>query len=33
MESQGIVTHVLNGLDDIKHSHFSECSIVDIADE
>lgn len=33
MESQGIVTHVLNGLDDIKHSRFSECSIVDIADE
>ena len=33
MESQGIVTHVLGGLDDIKHSRFSECSILDIADE
>ena len=33
MESQGIVTHVLDGLDDIKHSRFSECSILDIADE
>lgn len=33
MESQWIVTHVLDGLDDIKHSRFSECSILDIADE
>ncbi len=33
MESQGIVTHVLDGLDDIKHGRFSECSILDIADE
>ena len=33
MESQGIVTHVLDGLDDIKHSRFSDNSILDIADE
>ena len=33
MESQGIVTHVLDGLDDIKHSRFSECSILEIADD
>ena len=33
MESQGIVTHVLDGLDDIKHSRFSNNSILDIADE
>ena len=33
MESQGIVTQVLDGLDDIKHGRFSECSILDIADE
>ncbi len=33
MESQGIVTHVLGGLDDIKHSRFSDSSILDIADE
>jgi len=33
MESQGIVTHVLDGLDDIKHSRFSDKSILDIADE
>ncbi len=24
MESQGIVTHVLDGLDDVKHSRFSD---------
>ncbi len=33
MESQGIVTHVLDGLDDVKHSRFSDNSILDIADE
>jgi antitoxin ParD1/3/4 len=33
MESQGIITHVMDGLDDIKHSRFSVCSILDIADE
>ncbi len=33
MESQGIVTHVLDGLDDIKHSRFSDNSMLDIADE
>ena len=33
MESQGIVTHILDGLDDIRHSHFSGCSILDFADE
>ncbi len=33
MESQGIVTHVLDGLDDIKHSRFSANSILEIADE
>ena len=33
MESQGVVTHVLDGLDDIKHSRFSDNSILDIADE
>ncbi len=33
MESQGIVTQVLDGLDDIKHGRFSDNSILDIADE
>jgi len=33
MESQGVVTHVLDGLDDIKHNRFSDKSILDIADE
>jgi len=33
MESQGIVNHVLDGLDDIKHSRFSDNLILDIADE
>lgn len=33
MESQGIVAHVLDGLDDIKKSRFSTRSILDIADE
>ncbi len=33
MESQETVTHVLNGLDDIKHGRFSEQSILDIATE
>ncbi len=33
MESQGIVTHVMSGLDDIEHSRFSDSSILDIADE
>ncbi len=33
MESQGVVTHVLDGLDDIKRSRFSDNSILDIADE
>ena len=28
MESQGVVTHVLDGLDDIKHSRFSDNSIL-----
>ena len=33
MESQGIVAHVLDGLDDIRKSRFSNKSILDIADE
>ncbi len=33
MESQGTVAHVLDGLDDIRHSRFSARSILDIADE
>lgn len=33
MESQGVVKHILNGLDDIKHGRFSDKSILDIADE
>ena len=33
MESQGVVTHVLDGLDDIKHGRLSKQSILDIADE
>jgi len=33
MESQGTVAHVLDGLDDIKKSRFSNKSILDIADE
>jgi len=33
MESQEVVRHILNGLDDIKHARFSDKSILDIADE
>ena len=33
MESQRIVTHVLDGLNDIKHGRFSDRSILDIGDE
>jgi len=33
MESQEVVKHILNGLDDIKHGRFSDKSILDIADE
>ena len=33
MESQEVVKHILNGLDDVKHGRFSDKSILDIADE
>jgi antitoxin ParD1/3/4 len=33
MASQGIVAHVLDGVEDIKKSRFSNKSILDIADE
>ena len=33
MESQEVVRHILNGLDDVKHGRFSDKSILDIADE
>ena len=33
MESQGLVTHTLDGLDDIKHDRLSNHSILDIANE
>ncbi len=33
MESQEVVEHILNGLDDVKHGRFSDKSILDIADE
>lgn len=33
MEAQGTVAHVIRGLEDIKRGHFSELSILDIADE
>jgi antitoxin ParD1/3/4 len=33
MESQGVVKHILNGLDDVKRGRFSDKSILDIADE
>jgi antitoxin ParD1/3/4 len=33
MEAQGIVAHIMGGLDDIKHGRFSDQSILDIADE
>jgi antitoxin ParD1/3/4 len=33
MESQEVVKHLLDGLDDIKHGRFSDKSILDIADE
>lgn len=33
MESQEVVKHILNGLDDVKHGRFSDQSILDIADE
>jgi antitoxin ParD1/3/4 len=33
MESQEVVKHLLEGLDDIKHGRFSDKSILDIADE
>lgn len=33
MESQGVVTHVLAGIDDIEHGRFVEESILDIGDE
>ncbi len=33
MESQSVVTHILDGLDDIKHGHLSNHSILDIANE
>jgi hypothetical protein len=33
MESQGVVKHILNSLDDVKRGRFSDKSILDIADE
>ena len=33
MESQEVVKHILNGLDDIEYRRFSDKSILDIADE
>lgn len=33
MESQSVVTHILSGIDDIKHGRFSSQSILDIANE
>jgi hypothetical protein len=33
MADQGVLSHVLKGLDDIKKSRFSDKSILDILDE
>jgi antitoxin ParD1/3/4 len=33
MESQEVVRHILNGLDDVKHERFSDKSILDIVNE
>jgi antitoxin ParD1/3/4 len=33
MAEQGVISHVLNGIDDIKQSRFSDSSILDILDE
>ncbi len=33
MAEQGVISHVLKGLDDIKHARFSDKSILDILDE
>ncbi len=33
IEFQGTVAHVLDGLDDIMHSRFSDKSILDIVDD
>ncbi len=33
METQGVVAHVLAGIDDIKHGRFSDQSILDIGND
>ncbi len=33
MRDEGIVQHVLQGLDDVRHGRFSDKSILDIVDE
>lgn len=33
MANQGVVSHVLKGIEDVKQGRFSECSILDILDE
>lgn len=33
METQGVVAHVLAGIDDIKHGRFVEQSILDIGND
>ena len=33
MAEQDVVSHVLKGIDDVKHNRFSENSILDILDE
>ena len=33
MAEQDVVSHVLNGIDDVKHKRFSENSILDILNE
>lgn len=33
MAAQGVVVHILNGVDDVAHGRFADESILDIADE
>ncbi|MFT7388321.1 MAG: antitoxin ParD1/3/4 [Candidatus Endobugula sp.] len=33
MQSQDVVVHVMDGLNDLKHGRFSDKSILDIAEE